>query len=103
MANDIKEGDVLDGIVSKIAEYGAFCDLTGCNKKGLVHISQISSDFVKNVSDHLKVGDKVRARVVRVTPDGKIDLSLKNVKPKEPPFNPSLEEKLSSLLAKDKK
>jgi predicted RNA-binding protein with RPS1 domain len=72
----------LEGVVFKITDFGAFVKLGG-NRLGLIHISQIAEDYVKNIADHLKVGDKVTARVVQVRNDGKIDLTLKTPKEKE--------------------
>lgn len=75
---DVKIDHVVDAEVIKIAEFGAFVKFG--NKKGLIHISQVSDSYVKKVEDHLKVGDKVKAKVIKVTPDGKIDLTLKTGK-----------------------
>ena len=79
---DVKIDDVVDAEVIKIAEFGAFVKFG--NRKGLIHISQVSDSYVKKVGDHLKVGDKVRAKVIKVTPDGKIDLTLKSGKERAP-------------------
>lgn len=75
---DVKIDHVVDAEVIKIAEFGAFVKFG--NKKGLIHISQVSDSYVKKVEDHLKVGDKVKAKVIKVTPDGKIDLTLRSGK-----------------------
>lgn len=81
-SNDSKIDDVVDAEVIKIAEFGAFVKFG--SRKGLIHISQVSDSYVKKVEDHLKVGDKVKAKVIKVTPDGKIDLTLKSGKEKTP-------------------
>jgi len=102
-------GEVLEAEVFKITDFGAFVKLSGA-RRGLIHISQIADDYVKNVSDHLKVGDKVSARVVQVTPDGKIDLTLKAVRedqqsgyPKAKEFKTNVfEEKINSFLQQNK-
>lgn len=78
-------GEVFEAEVFKITDFGAFVKLPGA-RRGLIHISQIADDYVKNVADHLKVGDKVTARVVQVTSDGKIDLTLKAVKDEQMSF-----------------
>ncbi|MDD5073049.1 MAG: S1 RNA-binding domain-containing protein [Candidatus Omnitrophica bacterium] len=75
---EVKIDDVVDAEVMKIAEFGAFVKFG--NKKGLIHISQVSDSYVKKVEDHLKVGDKVKAKIIKVSPDGKIDLTLKSGK-----------------------
>jgi len=79
---ELKIDDVVDAEVVKIAEFGAFVKFG--NRKGLIHISQVSDSYVKKVDDHLKVGDKVRAKVIKISPDGKIDLTLKNGKEQAP-------------------
>lgn len=73
-------GEVLEGVVSKIMDFGAFVDLDN-GEKGLVHISQVDHSFVRDVSDHLHEGDKVTTKVVGVKPDGKLDLSIKALQP----------------------
>lgn len=97
-------GQVLEAQVFKITDFGAFVKLPG-NRLGLIHISQIADDYVKNISDHLKVGDRVNARVVQVTADGKIDLTLKmpkeqaNTFPKNKEFKTNIfEEKMFEFL-----
>ena len=72
-----KVGDKVKGKVSKIAQFGAFVELS--NKiDGLIHISQISRDRVEKVKDVLKIGDEVEARVIKVdTDERRIGLSIK--------------------------
>lgn len=79
---DVKIDDVVDAEVIKIAEFGAFVKFG--SRKGLIHISQVSDSYVKKVDDHLKVGDKVRAKIIKISPDGKIDLTLKSGKEQAP-------------------
>ena len=76
----VKEGDIVEGVVKKITPFGAFVRL-GNGQKGLVHISQIDNKFVEEVSQHLKVGETVKAKVVAILDGGKIDLSIKKAKP----------------------
>ena len=68
-------GSVLDGTVESLTAYGAFVNL-GDGLSGLVHISQISQKRIKKPSEVLKVGDKVKVKVLN-TNDGKISLSMK--------------------------
>ena len=74
-----KVGDVVRGKVTKIAQFGAFVELT--NKiDGLIHISQLSRDHVAKVRDVLNEGDEVEARVIKVNPEARqIGLSVKAV------------------------
>ncbi|MBD5461907.1 MAG: S1 RNA-binding domain-containing protein [Lachnospiraceae bacterium] len=71
----IVPGTVLEGTVESLQPYGAFVDLKG-GLSGLVHISQISQKRIKKPSEVLKVGDKVKVKVLN-TNDGKISLSIK--------------------------
>lgn len=73
----IVPGTVLSGTVESLQTYGAFIDL-GDGLSGLVHISQICQKRIKKPSEILKVGDKVKAKVLN-TNDGKISLSIKAV------------------------
>lgn len=79
LSQALKVGDVVEAEVVKIADFGAFVKFSN-SKKGLIHISQISDSYVKNVNDHLRVGDKVKAKIRTISPDGKIDLTLKEQK-----------------------
>jgi len=82
----IEEGNIVEGMVCKITPYGAFIKLPN-GKKGLVHISQIDHVFIKNVGDHLKLGEVVKAEVVKIFDDGRTELSIKKTKdgPERPP------------------
>jgi len=72
-----KIGDLIKGKVSKIATFGAFVALDG-DIDGLIHISQISEDRVDKIKDHLKIGDEIEARVIKVDKaERRIGLSLK--------------------------
>ncbi len=73
----LKADEVVEVEVTRITGYGAFVKFAN-EKKGLIHISQIADSYVKDVNDHLKVGDRVKARIITIAPDGKIDLTLKN-------------------------
>lgn len=77
MAEKIEVGSVLTGKVTGIQPYGAFVALDE-NTQGLVHISEITHGFVKDVSEHLKVGDEVKVKVLSVDEAaGKIGLSIR--------------------------
>ena len=72
------EGSILKGKITGITNFGAFVQLEG-GKSGLVHISEIAIDYVKNIEEHVKVGDEVKVKIVSVSPEGKISLSIKKV------------------------
>ncbi len=72
----IEVGAKLQGKVSGITNFGAFIDL-GAGKTGLVHISEVSNGYVKDIHDVLSVGDEVTVKVISVNDDGKIGLSIR--------------------------
>ncbi|MCD5407477.1 MAG: S1 RNA-binding domain-containing protein [Desulfotomaculum sp.] len=80
----IEVGDILEGVVAGITKFGAFVELPG-NVTGLVHISEVASEYVRDVNDFLKLKDKVKVKVLAVEGKGKIALSIKQAKPKPPP------------------
>ena len=81
--SELEPGQIREGIVRKIQDFGAFVDLGGVD--GLIHISQLSWERVKHPSEVLKEGQKIRVRVERIDSEtGKIGLSLKN--PEEHPW-----------------
>ena len=72
----INPGDILVGFVEKILPYGAFLSLAE-GKSGLLHISEMNSSLTKNMNDLLNVGEQVKVKVLAVTPEGKISLSVR--------------------------
>jgi general stress protein 13 len=77
MTEQIEIGSVLKGKVTGIQPYGAFISLEG-DHQGLVHISEITHSFVKDINDHLKIGDEVTVKVLSIDEEtGKISLSMK--------------------------
>ena len=75
---DIEPGQVFEGKVIKIMNFGAFVSLTP-GRDGLVHISQLSEERVENVTDVVKEGDMVKVKVLEVDKQGRIRLSMKAV------------------------
>ncbi len=74
-----KVGDLVSGTVAKIASFGAFVNLDG-DIDGLIHISQLSEEHVERVKDVIKVGDEIKARVIKVDKvERRIGLSIKAV------------------------
>jgi len=69
-------GSILQGKVSGLAPFGAFVELEN-GKSGLVHISEVSDEYVEDVSKHLKIGQEVKVKVLSIDPQGKISLSMK--------------------------
>lgn len=74
---DLKEGMILEGTVSNVAQFGAFIDL-GVHQDGLVHVSQLAHKFVSDAREVVKTGDIVKVKVMEVDVDRKrIGLSMK--------------------------
>ena len=76
---EVEEGTIYDGKVVKLMDFGAFVNVLP-GKDGLVHISQIAEERVNEVSDFLSEGQSVRVKVLEVDRQGKIRLSMKDVK-----------------------
>jgi general stress protein 13 len=77
MSEKIETGSILTGKVPGIQPYGAFVALDD-NTQGLVHISEITHGYVKDINEHLKVGDEVKVKVLSVDEGaGKIGLSIR--------------------------
>ncbi|KAF5047334.1 Polyribonucleotide nucleotidyltransferase [anaerobic digester metagenome] len=81
----IEAGAILEGTIINITTFGAFVDIEG--KTGLVHISEVADSYVKDIKDFLKEGEKMKVKVLKIEPNGKISLSIKqanpDLKPKE--------------------
>lgn len=76
---EYKQGDIVLGTVSGIQPYGAFIKLDN-SEQGLIHISEISSYFVKNIEDYVQIGQKIKIKVLEVLEDKKLyRFSLKQV------------------------
>jgi len=66
--------------VSGITHFGAFVNLPGA-QTGLIHISEIAYEYVRDIRDHLKLNESIRVKVMQVNPaNGKYDLSLKQTR-----------------------
>lgn len=74
---DLKEGMVLNGTVRNVIDFGAFVDI-GVKHDGLVHISELSENYIKNPSDVVSIGDIVKVKVIKIDNDRqKVSLSMK--------------------------
>lgn len=77
---ELQEGQVLEGTVQRLTQFGAFVDVGGVD--GLVHVSEIAWSHVEKPADALSEGDKVTVKVLKVDPEkGKISLSIKAAQP----------------------
>lgn len=75
---NFSEGDIVTGIVTGIEDYGIFLSFDN-NKSGLVHISEISNSFVKNVNDYANINDTLTVKILSVDEDGHYKLSIKEL------------------------
>lgn len=74
----IEQGSVVKGKVTGLTDFGAFVELEG-GKTGMVHISEVSTSYVKDIKEHLQVNQEISAMVISVSPEGKIALSIKKL------------------------
>src|SRR5699024_2527247 len=80
LLNKLDEGDVIDGTVARLTNFGAFIDIGGVD--GLVHVSELSHEHVKSPEDVVSIGDKVKVKVKSVDKDSeRISLSIKDTLP----------------------
>lgn len=83
----IEEGAVVNGKVTGLTDFGAFVELEG-GKTGMIHISEVAPNYVKDIHEHLTVGQEVKAKVIAVSPEGKISLSIKKLDEQPKPQRP---------------
>lgn len=72
----LEVGSILEGKVTGITKFGAFVELAG-GKTGMVHISEVAPTYVKEIREHLTDNQVVKVKVMAITPEGKINLSIK--------------------------
>lgn len=104
VTEEIRVGDIVTAKVEHIAAYGAFVRLkTG--QKAMVHISELSHNYVKKVDDIISEGQEITGKVIKIDDKGRVDLSLKALQIKEPPvqraprgMEDDFEKKLSNFL-----
>ena len=78
IVREIEVGGIYNGKVDRIMSFGAFIDVGG-GKEGLLHISKISKERIKNVEDVLHVGDVIRVKVYEIDDQGRINLTAKDI------------------------
>ena len=75
-----KKGDIVSGTVTGIEDYGIFLKLEG-DFTGLIHISEISNSYVKNINDYAKIGENIDVKIIDVNNKNKqLKLSLKSIR-----------------------
>lgn len=97
----VEIGGTIFVTVQRITPYGAFVELPD-KRTGLIHISEIDRNYVKDVREHLREGDRVEAKVSAIKEDGKIDLSIKALQDPQPRMargsNPEFEQMLRKFM-----
>ena len=74
--NDVKEGQLLPGIVNNITNFGCFVDI-GIKESGLIHVSNLADAFVKDVSEHVHLHQQIIVKVLEIDiPRKRIQLKL---------------------------
>ena len=97
-------GAVVEATVEKVMDYGAFVRLES-GETGMVHISEIDKNYVKDIRDHVRENDKVTVKVIGQKEDGKIDLSIKQAepgyedRPRRSGKDPDFERKLKKFMS----
>lgn len=79
----ISIGDIYEGTVTGITNFGAFVSLPE-GKSGMVHISEVSNVYVKDINEFVKDGQSVKVKVIAIDEKGKISLSMKQAMPATP-------------------
>lgn len=79
----LEVGQIIEGKVTGITAFGAFVQLPE-GKTGLIHISEVAQEYVKDISSHLKENQTVRVKVLTIDPNGKISLSIKKASAQKP-------------------
>ena len=71
---DVEVGAIVEGKVSGITNFGVFVDIG--ETTGMVHISEVARNYVKDLKEFVKMGQEVKVKVISVSPEGKISLSM---------------------------
>ncbi len=77
----VEIGSVVEGKVSGITNFGVFVEIGGAT--GMVHISEVAKNYVKDIKEYVHVGQEVKVKVISVSPEGKIGLSMKQAEAPE--------------------
>ena len=75
-------GAIVEGKITGLTDFGAFVELE-CGGTGMVHISEVSASYVKNIRDHLQEGQTVKVKILSIAENGRINLSIKKAEAPE--------------------
>ncbi len=79
ITGDIEIGSVFEGTITRLMNFGAFCEILP-GKEGLIHVSELADKFVKNPEEVVKVGDKVKVKLIKIDDMKRLNLSIKQAK-----------------------
>ena len=79
----VEVGSIVEGKITGVKKFGAFVALPG-GQTGMVHISEVSNEYIQELSDVLSEGQTVKVKVMSISPEGKIALSIKRTEPRPP-------------------
>lgn len=77
----VEVGSIVEGKITGVKKFGAFVALPG-GQTGMVHISEVSNEYIQELSDVLSEGQTVKVKVMSISPEGKIALSIKRTEPR---------------------
>jgi len=75
LTKEVKPGEIVEGVVKRIQPFGAFVEISP-GKEGLVHVSKMAPRYVANPADIVKIGQKVKVKILEVDERGRINLSM---------------------------
>ena len=81
----VKKGDIIEGVITGLTKYGAFVNTGGMS--GMIHISEVSRDYVSDISKHLEINQEIKAVVIDIKGD-RLALSIKQLPSLRPAVNP---------------
>lgn len=90
-------GSVIEGKVSGITKFGVFVDI-GEGVTGMVHISEVARNYVKDIKEYVRMGQEVKVKVITVSPEGKVSLSMKQAGGACPKGQPAAPKGAAALL-----
>jgi len=82
LSTEIEPGTIYKGKITRFMNFGAFCEIQP-GKQGLIHVSEVADNFVKDISTELKIGQEVTVKVIGIDVQGRINLSIKQAKERE--------------------
>lgn len=98
---DTVSGQIFEGKVTGITKFGAFVDFDN-GKTGMVHISEVANKYVEKIEDCLELNQVVKVKIINVSEDGKIALSIKQAQRTEPKARKAEPKTFEEMMSKFK-